>query len=129
MYLLDYQKSTGEVTVYGKSIGSFNNPEVQALLKRTSESEYSPELKSYIENWYTEYDRCPICSSQNFHWHRAVNEEVSVGFCKECNTDIVKHSERIEDLRTGKCGVLIEHNRLWYTVKEKIELSYSGGQG
>lgn len=128
MYMLELH-GDGNVLLYGTNIGNVNDESVRKLLMNAGESEWSRELKSYIEDWRVEYDRCPVCGRKNFYYHRAVNEDVQVGFCLHCKEDIVDNQGKIETLRKGLSGVLVEHNKLYPTPeKPAIILSYKGGQ-
>lgn len=119
MDMFDIEGET--VKLYGKTIGKFNEEKIQTLLKQAGCDTWTRKLRAYIDNMYIDYDVCPHCAGTNFRRYREVSDHIIAGFCADCKADLVAIDGRLEDLRSGKTGVLQSHSRLYYTMEEVVE--------
>lgn len=102
----------GTVSMGELFLGHIDNPAVKDMVQKSQGLGFwSSSLTDWYNDVYQEFDRCPQCGRDHFHWHRAVTFNVKVGFCLECRTDIVKVDGKVQDLRTGKSGWTMSHPR------------------
>lgn len=102
-FMLSYNDSTESVELYGVHVGAIDSPEVKGLWEAIMQLDNRVDDNGYplvhgslwkkVIRKVKDTKRCPVCGHVHDYHETGTVENVSVGFCLYCHSNLYRDSE------------------------------------